>query len=117
AAWTSNNPVRAESVHGRRISRPSRGSWRFRHRYSSRSLSVSEPDIADEIAVRLAIGADRVGGKTVVGIAHRDAGHDHLFLGDVSDLAHDIRAHDALPVDDATEAAIPCGEHQAVAQC
>ena len=35
AAWTSGNAARAGSARGRRISRPSRGSWRSLHRCSS----------------------------------------------------------------------------------
>src|SRR6478752_7974020 len=85
-------------------------------RISFRPASVVEPDIAHEVIVRRTIRADGIGGKIVVGIAHGDAGHNDLVLGNVSDFAHDIRAGDALSVDDAAEAAVPSGEHDAVAK-
>src|SRR4051812_42261589 len=78
--------------------------------------SIPKPHIAHEIIVLAPVGAYRVGGKILVGIAHRDAGHDGLVLRDVGDLAHDVGAHDALAVDDAAEPAVPGGEHDAVAQ-
>ena len=80
------------------------------------TLSVRKPDITHEIAIGLAIRTNCIGRKAVVGIAHGDAGHDHLVLGDSSDLAHDVRTHDALPVDDAAKPAVPGGEHDAVAE-
>src|SRR5205823_11132172 len=50
------------------------------------------------------------------GIAHRDAGHDRLFLRNIGDLANDVGAHDALAVDDAAEPAVPGREHDAITE-
>src|SRR5260370_39486197 len=75
-----------------------------------------EPDIAYEISVGFSIGPDRISRKTVVRISHRDTGHDGLVLGDAGHLAHDIRSHDALAVDNAAKAPVPRRQPDAVAE-
>src|SRR5689334_2240469 len=84
--------------------------------WGRRRASIPKPHIAHELAVLAAVAAHGIRGKAVVGIAHRDAGHDHLAFRNLRDLAHDVGAHDALAVDDAAEPAVPCGEHDAITE-
>ena len=59
---------------------------------------IGKTHVAHELFVMLAVRANGVCGKVVVGIAHRDAGHDHLVLRNFRDLAHDVGAQVAPPI-------------------
>src|SRR6267378_506520 len=87
------------SRRGREAAPPAMSATRSRGDEDRCHISVAEPHIVHEIAVGLPVGCDGVGGEAVVGISHRDAGHDDLILGNVCDLAHDIRSGYSLAVD------------------
>lgn len=78
--------------------------------------SVRKAHITNEILVRLPVGPDRIRRKAVIGVSQGDTGRDDLVFRNIGNFAYDIRAHDSLSVDDRSQAAIPRGQHDAVAE-
>ena len=73
-----------------------------------------EADVAHKIVIRCTPRDHVVGGEIIIGVAHGDANHYDLIVGDLCVLAHHSRLHDALAVDHCAEALRPGGQHQAV---